>query len=281
MVRTYSRVNGLSQTTGGRGRILGILKKGAGCPTRATGVSVRAYLASQGLEGANTVETFSGSQLRQGLAGEPFNGSFELNVLPGGPYTIYVHTFESGGSGFFVAGRYNGTVTNSNTLDAAGGSPAFDNVATVASIAAGQTIDLGTVGILGCGGNQPPAAVSVTPSSGSGSTQTFSFLYSDPNGFGDLPWAQMIFNATLSGASACYTHYDRASNAVLLLNDGATAWLGPVTLGTASSVQNSQCTVNAQTSSGSGVGNNLTVTLALTFKPAFVGDEEHLCADAG
>jgi hypothetical protein len=102
--RTYSRVNGLPQTTGGRGRLLGTLKKSAGCTSMATGVSVRAYLASQGLEGANSVETFSGSQLRQGLAGEPFNGSIELNVAPGGPYTIYARTFESGGSGFYLAG---------------------------------------------------------------------------------------------------------------------------------------------------------------------------------
>ncbi len=113
--RTYSGVNGLPQTTGGRGRLLGTLKKSAGCTSMATGVGVRAYLASQGLEGANSVETFSGSQLRQGLAGEPFNGSIELNVAPGGPYTIYARTFESGGSGFYLAGRYNGTATNSNT----------------------------------------------------------------------------------------------------------------------------------------------------------------------
>src|SRR6185436_7414252 len=87
--------------------------------------------------------------------------------------------------------------------------------------------------------NSVPTAVSVTPSSGSGSTQTFSFQYSDPNGFTDIPWVQQLIpSPTLSGASACFTHYDRASNAVLLLNDAATAWLGPVTLGTANSVQN-------------------------------------------
>ncbi len=117
----------------------------------------------------------------------------------------------------------------------------------------------------------PPSAVSVTPSSGSGSPQTFSFLYSDPNGFGDLSWAQMIVNASLTGLAGCYTHYDRMGNQVFLLNDGATAWLGPVTLGTATSVQNSQCLVNAASSSASGVGNNLTVNLNFTFKPAFAG----------
>ena len=116
-----------------------------------------------------------------------------------------------------------------------------------------------------------PLAVSVTPSSGSGSTQTFSFLYSDPNGFGDLPWVEMVFNVSLSAANSCYTHYDRPSNKVWLLNDATTVWLGPVTLGIAGTVENSQCIVTAGGSSSSKVGTNLTVNLALTFKPAFAG----------
>jgi hypothetical protein len=81
----------------------------------------------------------------------------------------------------------------------------------------------------------------------------------------------MLVNATLNGTAACYAHYDLPSNSVLLLNDAGTAWLGPVTLGTATTLQNNQCTVNAQSSSASGVGTNVTVNLALTFKAAFSG----------
>jgi hypothetical protein len=119
--------------------------------------------------------------------------------------------------------------------------------------------------------NQTPLAVSVTPSTGTGSSQTFAFLYSDPNGAPDLAWTQIIVNSSLSGSGACYAHYDRASNAVLLLNDAANAWLGPVTLGTANTLQNSRCSLNAMSSSAAGVGNNLTVNLVLTFTPAFAG----------
>ncbi len=120
-------------------------------------------------------------------------------------------------------------------------------------------------------GNQAPSAVSVTPSSGSGSSQTFSFLFSDANGFADLPWAQLLVNATLSGVGACYLHYDRAVNAVYLYTDGGPAWLGPLALGAAGSLQNSQCVVNGMGSSASGSGNNLTVNLALSFKAEFTG----------
>jgi len=270
-LRTYSRVNGLAQTTGGRGRIIGTLKKSAGCTQVSTGVSVRAYLASQGLEGVNSIETFSGSQFRQGLPGEPVNGSFELNVLPGGPYTIFAHTFENAGSGFYLAGEFNLTTNDSNTLDTPGMSQAFDSLATVGSISAGQTVDLGTVGILGCVGNQPPLVVSVTPSSGSGSSQTFSFLYSDPNGFADISWVTMLITPNMTNVNACQVYYSRPGNAAYLLNDAGSAWMGPVTLGTVGSLQNSQCILNVGGSSALGSGNNLTVNLALTFQAAFAG----------
>jgi len=118
-----------------------------------------------------------------------------------------------------------------------------------------------------------PSAVSVTPASGAGANQLFSFLYSDPTGATDLPWAQMVINSSLNASNACYVHYDRTYNAVFLLNDDTTAWLGPADLGSATTFENSQCKLNAATSSASSVGNNLTVNLDLTFKPAFAGSK--------
>jgi hypothetical protein len=111
----------------------------------------------------------------------------------------------------------------------------------------------------------------VTPSSGSGSSQTFSFVYSDPNGFADLPWVQVLINSPLSQASSCVLHYNRLTNQVSLVNDANTAWLGPLTLGAAGTLENGQCAVSGATSSASGSGTSLTVNLALSFKPAFAG----------
>jgi hypothetical protein len=121
------------------------------------------------------------------------------------------------------------------------------------------------------GGNEPPSAASVTPSSGTGSSQLFSFVYSDPNGFADLPWGQALINSSLSQVSGCVLHYNRLTNQVSLINDTNTAWLGPLTLGAAAILENSQCVVSGATSSASGLGANLTVNLALSFKPAFAG----------
>jgi hypothetical protein len=52
------------------------------------------------------------------------------------------------------------------------------------------------------GGSSAPAAVSVTPSSGSGATQTSTYLFSDPDGVADLVSAQIAINNALGGALA-------------------------------------------------------------------------------
>src|SRR5439155_1019874 len=64
----------------------------------------------------------------------------------------------------------------------------------------------------------PPANVSVTPSSGAGSSQTFSFVFSDVYGFADINWVQMHFQTSLVANNACYVQYTRANNNVQLLN---------------------------------------------------------------
>jgi len=122
--------------------------------------------------------------------------------------------------------------------------------------------------------NQPPSVVSVTPASGSGSgPQTFSFVYSDTNGFAYLNTAYALFSPTGSGTNACYLRYIRSANSLSLLNDDGTIWLGPMTPGTAGTLQNSQCSVNLGSSSVSGSGNNLTANLAITFSSSFAGTQ--------
>jgi hypothetical protein len=119
------------------------------------------------------------------------------------------------------------------------------------------------------GGSLGP--VSVTPSSGTGSSQTFAFVFSDPQGYTAISNVSVIFNSSLTGNGACYLLYYRGSNVLYMANDASTGWLPPVVLGQSGSVQNSHCTVNAAGSSALGSGNNLTMNLALSFPPAFQG----------
>jgi hypothetical protein len=117
----------------------------------------------------------------------------------------------------------------------------------------------------GTGTPSPPSAVSVTPNSGSGSSQTFTFTFSDLNGATDIVSTQMDINVTLAATRACYFYYSRGAN-VIYLADDAGHWPAPLTPGSAGTLQNSQCTLDAGTSSVSASGNTLTLKLALSFK---------------
>ncbi|MBI1791946.1 MAG: hypothetical protein HYR60_30840, partial [Acidobacteria bacterium] len=119
--------------------------------------------------------------------------------------------------------------------------------------------------------NPPPVAVSVAPSSGSGAAQTFVFTFSDGNGFADITRVNMNVNLTLTSVGGCYLEYTRATNTLLLANDAGDAWAASAVLGSAATLQNSRCSINAATASASGSGNLLTVSLPITFKPGFSG----------
>ena len=71
--------------------------------------------------------------------------------------------------------------------------------------------------------------------------------------------------------SACYTRYDRVFNVLYLRDDASTSWLGPLSMGAGTTIENSQCILNAATSSAVASGTNLTVNVALSFKGAFGG----------
>jgi hypothetical protein len=117
--------------------------------------------------------------------------------------------------------------------------------------------------------NRAPVVASVTPSTGSGQAQTFSFVISDSDGATDVVWVHAVLNSTLNLSSACYFAYN--GGFLYLANDAATATLGIVPLGGSGTVENSQCRLNASGSSATLSGNTLTLKVAITFKTAFSG----------
>jgi YVTN family beta-propeller protein len=115
----------------------------------------------------------------------------------------------------------------------------------------------------------PPAVVSVSPNSGSGTTQMFTGVYSDPNGAPDLRNVQILINTTASGAHACYVMcLDRI---LYLQNDSWTGWSAGVTPGSLAQVSNSQCTLSGASSSYSISGSTTTLNVAVTFNSSFAG----------
>ncbi len=122
------------------------------------------------------------------------------------------------------------------------------------------------------GGASGPAAVSVTPSSGSVASQTFALQYSDTAGAASLQTVWAYFNGTLASpaTNTCLLYYNLTANVVNLLNDNGSTWQ-TATPGTATTLQNSQCSLNVAGTSVALNGNTLTLNLAMTFKPAYAG----------
>jgi len=160
-----------------------------------------------------------------------------------------------------------GTATTYTWTPAATG----DYIVTVWARSAGATVDAAqasaqvTYPVIASGVN----AVSVLPSSGSGSAQTFTLAYSDSRGASNLisEWVWFV-----GGTGVCMAYHERATNLVYLLNDAGTAWTSKM-LGSASILQGSSCAINLGSSSASASGSGLTLNLAIAFTPAFSGEK--------
>jgi len=114
--------------------------------------------------------------------------------------------------------------------------------------------------------------VGVSPASGSASSQSMVFTFTDPRGSQDLDIVNVLINNFLDGRNACYLAYSRTSSVLYLLADNG-GTLQPLTLNGSGSVSNSQCTVAGAGSSVNLSGNNLALTLNLTFSAAFAGNK--------
>jgi hypothetical protein len=108
----------------------------------------------------------------------------------------------------------------------------------------------------------------VSPSSGTGLSQNFTFSFSGAN-FGQT---HMLISSSFDAANACYLIYWPASGGLYLAADGGSQLVGPVSPGGGGTLSNSQCSVAASgiSVSGSG-GTNLTISVPVLFTPAFAG----------
>ena len=144
---------------------------------------------------------------------------------------------------------------------------------------AGQTYTISQMGT-GTTGGGTPMPVSVTQPAGSGLTQTFTFTFSDTGGWQSLNVLNVIFqNNFINGIGACFVAVlpqSATSATVYLVDDAGDAggpFAGGFVLPASNTIQNSQCALNGAGSSVSGSGNTYTVTLAVTFQPAFAGNK--------
>jgi Bacterial Ig-like domain (group 1)/Putative binding domain, N-terminal len=114
---------------------------------------------------------------------------------------------------------------------------------------------------------QAPSLVSLSPTSGSGTSQTFIANYEDPNGAGNISGA--LLNIFQTSSSVCEVYYATANNSFYLMTQPGNVLSQPLPAGTSGSVQDGECTLTAPTVSYS--GNELTLTAPITFSSSFTG----------
>jgi hypothetical protein len=201
----------------------------------------------------------------------------------GGLYDAFISEFNSAGNGLIFSTFYGGAgsdTANAIALDASaniyvGGQTGSSNFpltnAYQSTLAASST---GWVARIGVSAVPPttPAVVSVSPTSGSGSTVTFTAKYSDSGGGSTLTSAALLVNSTASPAYGCYVSYNPGLNVFSLYNDAGTAVLSTVTPG-GQAAQNDECALNGVGSSATVSGTSLTVTFAITFQTPFTGSQ--------
>jgi hypothetical protein len=119
------------------------------------------------------------------------------------------------------------------------------------------------------------SAISATPSSGSGTTRTFSLQYGDSSGAYSLAmtWVWLTPAFGTNASNSCMVYFEREENTLYLLNDGGTGWTAGV-LGSGSVLANRQCSITLNSSSVSVSGTTLTLNLAMSFASGFAGDKD-------
>ena len=116
-------------------------------------------------------------------------------------------------------------------------------------------------------------AFAPAPAAGTGTSQLFTFHASDSSGYASIPSLNVIINSSLNAVNACYFDYNRDANWIGLANDGATTFGTGGTLGSSTVLPNSQCSINLAQSSVTGSGNDLYLTVAITFTQSFFGSK--------
>jgi hypothetical protein len=219
-----------------------------------------------GALGATTPTHFSVNAPPAVSQGQPF--SFTVAALDGNNNTVLTY---NGAVRFTSSDALAALPPNSALSSGVGTFSAALNTLGSQSITVGDTATgsiSGVSSVIGVAVGGSFAPVSTNPSSGSTAFQTFTFTFSDPNGYQDLDIVNVLINSSLDARQACYLAYSRPLNTVFLVNDLATGLLSGL------QTSNSQCSFSAAGGSlAQGSGNTLLLTLNLSFTASFAGNK--------
>jgi hypothetical protein len=131
-----------------------------------------------------------------------------------------------------------------------------------------------------------PGVSGMNPSRSMTISDTYTFTFSDTNGWADLRIMDVLINGSINAVRSCYFAFvpsGATSGQIYLVDDAGQAG-GPysaVSLPGSGTAQNSQCTISGAGASISGSGNALTLTLPITFNQSFAGERLFYLAALG
>ncbi len=103
-----------------------------------------------------------------------------------------------------------------------------------------------------------PTNSSVSPNNSTGSSQTFTFVYSDTQNPLNITGMAMLFSTTLATTNACYLVVDRNAGTIQLYYDNAMG-SSEKAISSPTVLQNSQCGIGATSITLSGLSNIVTM----------------------
>jgi hypothetical protein len=117
-----------------------------------------------------------------------------------------------------------------------------------------------------------PRANALTPPTATAASQTLTATFQDVSNVNNLQTVWLLMNTAVDALQACYIAYFVPGNLLFLYPDnGDGSQATAIALSGSNTIENSYCRINAQGSSAVRAGNQLTLTLNYTVKPAFAG----------
>jgi len=117
-----------------------------------------------------------------------------------------------------------------------------------------------------------PNPIGMNPASGNGLTSTITFTYQDQSSATNLQTVWALINTSIDGRAACYVAYYRPGNQLYLYpNNGDGTQSTNIVLTGNNVISNSQCAISSLGSGTQIIGNTLTLTLPISFRPTFAG----------
>lgn len=119
-----------------------------------------------------------------------------------------------------------------------------------------------------------PVNQSVSPNSGTlpvASNLFVTVTHTDSLGGNNISGSYLILNSVIDGANGVYLFYDGNVNQLKLRNDANTAWIGGVTPGVSTVLENSRCKVYVSQCYANVQGNTLTLQWCIELKTSMAG----------